>query len=191
MRLELTGRHVQITPVLRRLVDEKLVKLERLLNHRALSAQAVLTRERHLNRTDITLHARGETFLHGCAAAANWEASINEAIEKLAQQAQKVKGKWQERKRRNAKGAPIEGEEREAVAVKPVKAPRRNAERPHMPRILRASKQALKAMSVADAARQIDVDRDGLILFRDIETASISVLYRRADGELALVEAEA
>ena len=45
MRLELTGRHVDITPALRRLVDTKLGKLERLLNDRAVSAQAVLTLE--------------------------------------------------------------------------------------------------------------------------------------------------
>ena len=30
MRLELTGRHVAITPTLRRLVDTKLAKLERM-----------------------------------------------------------------------------------------------------------------------------------------------------------------
>src|SRR6266851_4750628 len=119
MRVELTGRHVQITPVLRRLVDERLAKLERLLNHGAVSAQVVLALERHLHRTDVTLHARGEKFLHGCAAAANWEASINQTIAKLARQAHRVKGKWQGRKRRGQKGAPIEMREAIAVSVKP------------------------------------------------------------------------
>jgi putative sigma-54 modulation protein len=192
MRVELTGRRVQITPVLRRLVDERLAKLERLLSHGAVSAQVVLALERHLHRTDVTLHARGEKFLHGCAAAANWEASINQTIDKLAQQAHRVKGKWQGRKRRGQKGAPIIGEMREAIAlsVKPAKTLGRSGERPRMPRILRSSKQAVKAMSVADAARQVDVDRDGVVVFRDVETESISVLYRRPNGELTLVETE-
>ena len=43
MRLELTGRHVDVTPVLRRLVNKKLARLERLLNDSAVSAQVVLT----------------------------------------------------------------------------------------------------------------------------------------------------
>ena len=47
MRLELRGHHVDVTPGLRRFVEEKLSKLERLLNDRAVSAQAVLTMERH------------------------------------------------------------------------------------------------------------------------------------------------
>ena len=63
MRVELTGRHVDITPVLRCLVDTKLAKLERLLNDSAVSAQALLVREKIRHRTEITLHARGERFL--------------------------------------------------------------------------------------------------------------------------------
>src|SRR5262245_37672999 len=100
MRFELTGRHVDITPALRRLVERKLAKLERVLNDSALSAQAVLTREKHRHRSDITLHARGENFLHGVGSSDAWEPSVAQAIERITQQAQKVKGKWQERKRR-------------------------------------------------------------------------------------------
>src|SRR5580765_7991788 len=100
MRLELTGRHVDITPALRRLVDNKLARLERVLNDSAVSALAVLTREKHRHRTDITLHARGEKFLHGEAVSDNWDTSIGEAVDKISQQAQKVKSKWQEWKRR-------------------------------------------------------------------------------------------
>lgn len=192
MRLELTGRRVDITPALRRLVDRKLAKLERLLNDSVVSAQAVLAREKHRHRADITLHARGEQFLHGCGASASWETSVNQAIDKISQQAQRVKGKWQERKRRGAgKGAPMVGEERETSAVKPAGPVRRPRERIRMPRVMRASRQVLKAMSVADAARQIDVDRDGVVIFRNVETAAISVLYRQRNGELTLIETEA
>src|ERR1041384_1537937 len=98
MRLELTGRHVEITPTLRRLVDTKLAKLERMLNDSAVSAQAVLTREKYRHRVEITLHARGEKFLHGVGSAVNWETSITQAVDKILQQAQKVKGKWEGRR---------------------------------------------------------------------------------------------
>ena len=189
MRLELTGRHVDITPTLRRLVDTKLAKLERMLNDSAVSAQAVLTREKYRHRVEITLHARGEKFLHGLGNSAAWETSVSQAIEKITQQAQKVKGKWQERKRRGAgKGVPIIGEEPEASRVVAV-APRPRA-RVTMPRILRAERQALRLMTVSDAARQID-GTDDIVVFRDAETSAISVLYRRRNGELTLVATEA
>jgi ribosomal subunit interface protein len=94
MRLELTGRHVDITPMLRRAVDAKLARITRMLNDDAVSAQVVLTRERRERRTDVTLHARGEKFLHGVGASGTWEASVSRAIGKIAHQAQKIKGKW-------------------------------------------------------------------------------------------------
>src|SRR5262245_12927055 len=100
MRFELTGRHLEVTPTLRRLVNTKLVRLERLLNDSALSARAVLTREKYRLQAEITLHARGEKFLHGVGSSGAWETSVDRAIDKIAQQALKVKGKWQERKRR-------------------------------------------------------------------------------------------
>jgi len=194
MRFELTGRHVDITPALRRLVEGKLAKLERVLNDSALSAQAVLTREKHRHRADITLHARDEKFLHGVGNSDAWGPSVAQAIEKITQQAQKVKGKWQERKRRRggAKALPIAGEAAPAPAAAPAEtagARRRVAAR--MPPILATSRCAVKPMSVSDATRELAADGDGIVVFRDLETAAISVLYRRRNGDLTLVQTEA
>ncbi len=192
MRLELTGRQVEITPALRRLLERKLKKLERLLNDSAVSAQAVLSREKHRHRVDVTLHARGEKFLHGNGDSAAWETSVGQAIEKITQQAQKVKGKWQARKRHGAdKSATVAAEGRDATAPEPVDAAVGARRRDRMPRILRASRQPIKPMSLADAAREMDAGGDGVVLFRDVETAAVSVLYRRRDGELTLVQADA
>ena len=190
MRLELTGRHVDITPALRRLVETKVGKLERVLNDSAVSAQAVLTREKHRHRADITLHARGEKFLHAVADSTSWEASLSAAIGKISQQAQKVKGKWQGRKRQGgAKEVPgLPAPHREAVAVRPIG--RAGATRVRMPRIMRGSRQTIKPMTVSDAAREMEIARDGVVIFRDPATAAVNVLYRRANGELALVETE-
>ncbi|MBI4486390.1 MAG: ribosome-associated translation inhibitor RaiA [Acidobacteria bacterium] len=196
MRLELTGRHVDITPGLRRLVEGKLAKLERLLNDKALSAQAVLTRERRRHRADITLHARGEKFLHGFSAAATWEPAVSGAIDKIAQQAQKVKGKWEARKRESVRRAPLPAERREPVVARmpglttSARGAVRTA-RPRMPRVVRTDRQPIKPMTLADAAREVDTGGDGcVVVFRDRETEAISVLYRRR-GELTLVKTEA
>lgn len=194
MRLELTGRHIEITPVLRRLVDTKLAKLERLLNDSAVSAQVVLTREKQRPRADITLHARGEKFLHGVGHSGSWGTSVTEAIDKIAQQAQTMKGKWQERKRHAVKGAAIAPLARAAGATahaQPAGSARAPRERVHMPRILRAERQSIKPMTVADAVREVDAGGDGVVVFRDVDTSVVSVLYRRPNGELTLVETEA
>jgi ribosomal subunit interface protein len=100
MRVELTGRHVDISPGLRNLVDRKLNKVRRVLNDAGVSAAVVVTREKINNVVEITLHARGEQFLHAVAKAGTWETAMTAAVAKVMHQTEKMKGKWQERKRR-------------------------------------------------------------------------------------------
>src|SRR5258706_13623464 len=100
MRLELTGRHLTISPSMRRSVQRQLVRLERLLNDNALSAQVVVTREKARLQVEITLHARGEHFMHGAAIGRDWEAALAAAMDKIERQAHKLKSKWTETRRR-------------------------------------------------------------------------------------------
>ena len=55
MRLVLTGRHLDISPGLRTLVDRKLVRLERLLGNSIVSAQVVCVREKDRLEADVTV----------------------------------------------------------------------------------------------------------------------------------------
>src|SRR5438477_3548479 len=130
MRLNLTGRHLEVTPALRRLVSTRVGKLERVLNDGAVSAQVVLAREKHRHLTEITLHARGERFLHAVGDAGSWELSLTTATEKLAHQVEKLKGRRQERKRRpggSVKNAAAEPNEVQPVATNVSAAPTRVA----------------------------------------------------------------
>ena len=186
MRLELTGRQIEITTGIRRIVETKLGKLERVLNDSAVSAQVVITREKNGHRADVTLHARGEKFLHGDGRGESLATAMAQAVDRLGQQARKVKGKFEGRKRRAARDAPIPVEVAEAE-------PRREPAgrgRVRMPRILKAKRQVIRTMSVSDAAAAID-GGEGAIVFLDAETERIAVLYRAPGGDLTLIETKA
>ena len=60
-----------------------------------------------------------------------------------------------------------------------------------MPRVLRAHREAIKPMSIEAAAREVEAGGDGVVVFRNADSQAVSVLYRRRNGELALVETEA
>jgi putative sigma-54 modulation protein len=191
MRLELRGHHVDVTPGLRRFVEAKLSKLERLLSTRALSAQAVLTLEKRRHVADVTLHARGERFLHGLGDSGNWETSLTQAISKISRQAQKLKTQRKETRHSLTPPAP----EAAAPAVKRPRVRKAAAAAAEsavrMPRVLRAHRETIKPMSIEAAAREVEAGGDGVVVFRNADSEAISVLYRRRNGELALVETEA
>jgi ribosomal subunit interface protein len=99
MRLLLTGRQVEITPNLRRLVETRLAKLERRFGEALVSAQVVLSREKNRVVAEIVVHARQDHTLAGMGATQAWGTALTAAVKKVLQQAETVKGKWQQRKR--------------------------------------------------------------------------------------------
>jgi len=99
MRLLLTGRQVDITPQLRKLVDARLGKLERRFGDALVSVQLVLAREKTRYLAELTVHARQDHILHGIGNTTGWSTSLTGAVQKVLQQAEKLKGKWQDRKR--------------------------------------------------------------------------------------------
>jgi putative sigma-54 modulation protein len=195
MRLELTGRHLTITPATRTLVEERIAHTLRLLNDSAVSAHVVLTRDRARIHAEVTLHASRERFLHGEATGSNVVLALNSAADKIDGQARKLKGKRAQRKRRGPSAARTTALQAEtqasqgsgatsqgSAATLGASAPRR--------RIIRARQSALKPMSVEDAAAEMDGGKGAFIVFRNSSTDAVMVLYRRPDGHLGLIEPE-
>jgi putative sigma-54 modulation protein len=184
MRLDITGRHVDITPTIRQLIERRLARVERLLNDSAVSATAVLTLEKYRHRTEIIVHARGDNTLRGLGEGNAWTLSIRQAFEKVEQQAKKVKGKWSERKRSDTRRR-VPRTVRAAAAIGP---PRAERAEPEAPRVIRATRYAIKPMSVDDAALRIEESAEPFIVFRNPGSAAVRIVYRRKDGQLGLIE---
>ena len=94
MRLELTGRHVTITPAVRTVVQQRLAPVLRKLNDSAVSSHVVLTQEKARAHAEVTLHMKGGHFMHGQAAGRDVAAALGGAVGKIERQAEKRKGKW-------------------------------------------------------------------------------------------------
>jgi ribosome hibernation promoting factor len=172
MRLDITARHFEMTAALRQLVTRRLARSERVLNDAALSAKVVLTKEKYRHLAEIVIHTRGDHVLRGLGQGTVWPLSLRQAAEAIEQQAQKLKGQWNGRKRKSA-------DARVAVAPSAEAAPAR---------IVRASRYAVKPMSVEDAALRVDGSTETFVVFRNADTDAVSILYRRKDGNLGLIE---
>ena len=181
MRLELTGRNVEITPALRALVDRKLAKLTRVMNDAIMSAQIVLTQEkyRHVDR-HVAAHAR-RPRARGKTSGDTWTESIGRATEKIAQQATRVKGKWAERKRRATSARALPAPAADMPAEDAVRAANRAC-----PALSREA-----ARPAHDAATEVEAGSDGFLVFRNADTGAINVLYRRKNGDLGTDRARA
>jgi putative sigma-54 modulation protein len=192
MRLELTARHFTISAPVRKLAEQRLDRVLRPLNNSAVSAQVVVTREKTRFRAEVTLHTRGEHFLHGEATGRDAQTALASAIDKIDRQVQKLKGKWTERKRQGvspAKAASATPRTAKGAAAFGTGLDQRD--NGGQLRIIRQRRYAVKPMSVDEAAMEVGDGRDAFLVFRNSSTEQINVLFRRADGNLGLIEPEA
>jgi putative sigma-54 modulation protein len=200
MRLELTGRHITVTPTIRRLVEQRLASTLRMLNDHAVSSQVVLTKEKTRVHAEVTLHARGEHFLHGEATGRDLDTALSSAVDKVDRQVQSLKSRWSKGKRQGISAAKAA-----SAAPRPERAGRAfNSARglamaggragvteQRTLRIVRARRYEVKPMSVDEAALEVVDGDDAFLVFRNAATDTINVLFRRPDGNLGLIEPEA
>jgi putative sigma-54 modulation protein len=187
MQLDITGRHVDIAPPLRQLIERRLTRVERLLNDSVVSVKVILTLEKYRHRTEIIVHARGDHMLRGLGEGNAWPLSVRQAVEKLEQQAHKVKGKWSERKRSDTRRRAPRAVRAEAAARSDGGA--RTAERETgAARVIRATRYPVKPMSIEDASLRLEGSPESFVVFRNAETDAVGILYRRKDGNIGLIE---
>ena len=194
MRLELTARHFTLTATLRKLVEQRLARAFRPLNDSVVSAQIVITREKARFHAEVTLHVRGEHFLHGEATGRDAQTALSASVDKIDRQLGKLKGKWTEGKRRAispAKAASAAPRPRRGAAMFGTGLAQREPDGAGQIRIIRARRYAVKPMSVDEAAIEVGDGRDAFLVFRNSTTEEINVLFRRPDGNLGLIEPEA
>lgn len=187
MKLAITGRQVEVTPALREFTQDKLRKIEKLLDG-PLEAHVVLAIEKHRHLAEIQVKSR-TAVLSGAQETEDLYASIAEVASKLERQALKHKEKVNERKRRQGrKAGPVV---RTATIAPPEPAPRRaRREKPPAAGIVRTVRHRLKPLSAEDAVLELEATKEDLLVFRDSQTYRVNVVYRMRDGNYGLIDPE-
>ncbi len=187
MRLELTGRHIPVTPELRSLVDQKLARVLRQVNDDGISASVIVAEQKFQKIVEASLHARGERFLHAVARALTWELAVNKAVEKLEQQTRKMKGKWQARKKGRARPIDVDA----SADVTPAATAGAPPSMPLPDSIVRAVRYQVQVLLLDEAVAAIDEQDAAFLVFRDRGTNGICVIFRRRDGRFGLIDTDA
>jgi putative sigma-54 modulation protein len=197
MKLEITGRHVAVTPALKTFTAEKLAKLGRWIDDLA-EIHVVLTVEKHRHIAEIIAHGN-HLKLSAREVTADMYTSIGECLEKLERQARKQKEKHTTKRRRSPAPASLAVPE---PGPEPPRRARRRRARPGvgarasrldgdgLPRIVRSQTFSKKPMSVEEAALQVSQSDIEFVVFRNERSEEVNVLYRRKDGSLGLIEPE-
>jgi putative sigma-54 modulation protein len=178
MNVEITGRHVVITSAIRSYVMKRLRKFDKLCGEDA-SFHVIIDVEKERHTAEILLKSK-LLDLTGKGETGDMYASILLAIEKLERQAIKNKSRLIEGKRQKAKARSAE----EKSGIRRLRAPAK----PDRSYEIREEESPRKAMAVEEAAAELGGSEYPFVVFRNVESGSMNILYRRKDGSLGLIQ---
>lgn len=173
MRIEYTGRHAAVPEEVRRLAERKLGKVAKLLPG-ITDVHVVLASDKHRQIAEVSLHSPHLT-LTAARESGDIATALSTAIDTLARQAQRHVGKLRARKR-NGKDR---GGSLSASGL---------GTQERLPRVIRSRRFVAKPMTIEEATLEIGASDVAFLVFRDAATERFSVLYRRKDGNLGLIE---
>lgn len=175
MKIEYTGRHIEVTPALRSHVEEHFSRIDHLFNGRPATAHVVIEVERGRHRSEVNVNWRNEV-LTATTSVSDMYQSLSQTIAKIEKQALRLKNKVIDKSHRAAKTGAVAPNNDE---VSPT---------PSTPRIIRTRRYAVKPLTEEEAALSLDADPNNFLVFRNAENQKIAVIYKRKDGNYGLIE---
>jgi putative sigma-54 modulation protein len=192
LEITVSARHTDVSDALREAVTEKIGRLSRFLEGMD-HAEVHFSEERNRRIADreiceVVLEGHGH-HVRCRVAAPDGFAAIDKAVAKLEHQLHKLKTKLQ---RRNHGPARSRVPEANGTGGSPSTsggvAVAESDDEVGEPRIVKVKRHGLKPMLPDEAALQLDLIGHDFYFFTNAETGRAAVLYRRADGDLGLID---
>lgn len=177
MQVSVTFRNTEAEAWFKDYVNERLKKLKKYVD-KPIEAHIIFTVEKFRNVAEINLKAKGINIV-GKEEAKDMQLAFDSVIDKVERQIKKHREKSRNHKENSAKDAGI-GEPASLLAEE--------EEEDGRPKLVETRKIVLQPMSLDDAMMNLENSKNRLFVYRDLSSESVSVLYRRDDGNYVLIE---
>jgi putative sigma-54 modulation protein len=177
MKFEYTGRHIEVTPAIRTHLENHFTKLSPLFKNNEVEIHAILSVEKSRQIAELNVKWR-DRKLNVKDSNKDMYHAITKAVEKVEKQAVKNKSKKVTQKQTATKRSMVAQTFEKEVEAAPLP-----------PKIINARRYQIKPMTSEEAVITLQAEKENqFIVFRDAETESFSVIYKRKDGNFGLIQ---
>lgn len=181
-----TGRHVHVTDGMKQHAVERISKLDR-IGDRIIDVHVAMDIQKLNHRCDIQMKY-AHTLIRSHANTTDMYVSIDEAVDKLSKQLRRYKQRLHDH---YAKKHPIEEVPVRIFAVEEYEEEFGEEEveaQPQIHRIVATETRPIKILTEDEAIMKMELSGDQLMVYRSEADRRLRVIYRREDGNYAVVE---
>jgi len=176
MKISVTFRSAEGENWQKEYVEERLKKLKKYIDN-PVDARVILSVEKFRNTAEINLMANGLN-INSREEEKDMHMAIDNAIEKIERQLKKRKEKIRGFKTNSSWMEELGSGE----------SPGEEDDESQESKVVETRNIVLKPMSIDDAVLEMETSKNRFVIYRDSSTENVAVIYRRDDGEFALME---
>lgn len=199
MQLSTTFRHMDASQAVREYSEEKLEKIRKYFHKEPIAAHAVFSVERGFNHVaDINITLPSGLVINAKETTDDMYSSIDLAVARIERQVRKWKDKIRDHKPHDVelslRERVISAETVEpdaGIPLEATEAPRSSAlTAPTAPafNVIKEETFTVLTMRVHDAVMHLNLLGSQFLVFSDVESKGVSVVYRRHDGNYGLIQ---
>jgi len=173
MRINISGKHMDVTNALKELIEKKMKKLDKFFDEDT-DVKVVLSVEKDRNIMEATIHHEG-LIIRSEDHTRDMYSTVDKVVRKLEKQLLSHKSKLTARFKSGAFKEDEKYPDLEAELAQEV------VKRKSFP---------IKPMSVDEAIMQMNLLAHSFFVFVNDETNKVNVIYIRVDGQIGLLEPE-
>ena len=187
--ITITGRHVSVTDSMREHAEKKISQLN-FDYPKVIDAKVLLDVEKDRHKAEIILHCANHIVIEADSTTGNMYTSIDETIHKVARQMRKQKTRMLKSHRpdrstvRKLKEGPMDVPAALAATLDGVDQPDYYEE---LPFLLHRETASVKKLTEDEAVEALELNEKPFVVFSDARSEKLSVIYRRDDGDYAVV----
>lgn len=193
MEMQILARNMKLSGRSEEYVQKKVARLERHLRERA-DAKLEISRTASRSETDrfvaqMTIAASGAT-LRGQESGLTLFAAVDAVADVMDKQIRRYKGRAYRtaQARRSARSQALRDDMGAMLEEIAADADAEDEPIEELGKVVRVKRFAMKPMSVEDAIMEMELLDHDFFLFRNAETNTHNVVYRRTDGDYGVIE---
>ncbi|SCA55443.1 conserved hypothetical protein [Candidatus Terasakiella magnetica] len=182
MRIAVQGKQMDVGDSLRTHIEDTLKTNTEKYFDKAVEGTATVSKDKHLFKSDITVHVGKEIHVQGRGTAGDAYAAVDESIERISKQLRRHKRRLRDHHREQDRAAV------ETVPYTVFDGHDEPVEEAAGPAIVAEVDKKIHKLAVADAVMRMDLADLPVLVFRNSANGNVNVVYRRDDGNIGWID---
>jgi putative sigma-54 modulation protein len=189
MQLSTTFRHMEASPAVKDYAEERLDKIKKYFSRDPIAAHGTFSVERnHSHTAEFSLTLPNGIVIQARETTEDMYSSIDLSVARIERQVRKWKEKIRTHKPHGGPRLQVRQSVMAAENLEPQPGP------PVEPRtvddvpVIRDITEEVRSLALRDAAMQLNLVERDVLVFVDADKKTLSVIYRRKDGNYGLIE---